>query len=222
MNADRQASTPPTWAAAVLIVEDDPDQVRLYSKALRQYRLLTATNGTEALRIVRDEIPDVIILDHILSAGEKGTDFLPILKTELAHVPVVIVSGTLDIKSQIKALQGPNAAHYVIEKPVDVDELQTVLSQAIDECGLAQTVRVLRSLERAEMLKTNEPERQFTERLGRHQELLKLLRHSHEPANISALARQLKVSRRTVSRDLQDLITRGQLDPALSPEHGDQ
>lgn len=218
MKVEQQANTPSTWKAAILIIEDDPDQVLLYSKALRPYRLLTAANGTEALRIIHDEIPDVIILDQILAAGEKGTDLLPILKTELAHVPVVIVSGTLDIKGQIKALQGPKSAHYVIDKPVDVDELKAVLSQAIDECGLAETVRSLRSLERAEMLKTNEPERQFTERLGRHQELLKLLRHGHEPTNISALARQLKVSRRTISRDLQDLIARGQLDPNTCPD----
>jgi len=221
MKVEQQANAPATWKAAILIIEDDADQVLLYSKVLRPYRLLTAANGTEALRIIRDEIPDVIILDQILAAGEKGTDFLPILKTELAHVPVVIVSGTLDIKGQIKALQGPNSAHYVIEKPVDVDELKAVLSQAIDECGLAETVRSLRSLERAEMLKTNEPERQFTERLGRHQEFLKLLRHTSAPANISALARQLKVSRRTIARDLQDLIARGQLDPNICSEHSD-
>ena len=221
MKVEPQANAPSTWKAAILIIEDDPDQVLLYSKALRPYRLLTAASGTEALRIIHDEIPDVIILDQILAAGEKGTDLLPVLKTELAHVPVVIVSGTLDIKGQIKALQGPKSAHYVIEKPVDVDELKAVLSQAIDECGLAETVRSLRSLERAEMLRTNEPERQFTERLGRHQELLKLLRHGNEPANISALARQLKVSRRTISRDLQDLIARGQLDPKTCPEHSE-
>ncbi len=221
MNVGQPTSLPATWKAAVLIIEDDPDQVLLYSKSLRQYRLLTAATGSEALRLIQEEIPDVIILDHILAAGEKGTDLLPSLKTQLAHVPVVIVSGTLDIKGQLKALQGPRAAHYVIEKPVDVDELKSVLNQAVDECGMAETVRSLRSLERAEMLRTNEPERQFTERLGRQQELLKMLRHAGAPANISALARQLQVSRRTISRDLQDLIARGQLDPNTCPEHPD-
>lgn len=213
-----KAATTVPWKATVLIVEDDADQVHLYSKALAGYRLLAAVNGTEALEIVREEIPDVIILDHILASGEKGTDFLPFLKTEVAHVPVVIVSGTLDIKGQLKALQGPYSAHYVIEKPVDVDELQKVVSQAIEECGMAEAVRSLRSLERAELLRTNEPERQFTERLGRQQELLKRLRHSTGKANISHLARDLKASRRTISRDLQDLIARGQLDPSVYPD----
>jgi DNA-binding NtrC family response regulator len=213
----KAAATAP-WKATVLIVEDDADQVHLYSKALAGFRLLTAINGTEALKLLREEIPDVILLDHILAAGEKGTDFLPLLKTELAHVPVVIISGTLDIKGQLKALQGPYSAHYVIEKPVDVDELLKVVNQAIEECGMAEAVRSLRSLERAELLRTNEPERQFTERLGRQQEILKRLRQSPGKANVSYLARDLKASRRTISRDLQELIARGQLDPSAYPE----
>lgn len=220
MTADAPLKTTATipWKATVLIVEDDSDQVHLYSKALVGYRLLTAVSGSEALNIAREEIPDVIILDHILAAGEKGTNFLPILKTDLAHVPIVIISGTLDIQSQLKALQGPYSAHYVIEKPVDVDELTAVISQAIEECGLAEAVRSLRSLERAEVLRTNEPGRQFTERLGRQQELLHRLRRSAGKANISQLARGLKASRRTISRDLQELIARGQLDPGIYPE----
>jgi DNA-binding NtrC family response regulator len=220
MTADASVKTATTvpWKATVLIIEDDADQVHLYSKALAGFRLLTAINGTEALKLVREDIPDVILLDQILAAGEKGTDFLPVLKTELAHVPVVIISGTLDIKGQLQALQGPYSAHYVIEKPVDVDELVKVVSQAIDECGMAEAVRSLRSLERAELLRSNEPERQFTERLGRQQEILKRLRHSSSKANVSHLARDLKASRRTISRDLQELIARGQLDPSVYPE----
>jgi DNA-binding NtrC family response regulator len=220
MTADAPVKAAPTapWKATVLIIEDDADQVHLYSKALAGFRLLTAINGSAALQIAREEIPDVIILDHILAAGEKGTDFLPVLKTELAHVPVVMISGTLDIKGQLKALQGPYSAHYVIEKPVDVDELLRVVNQAIDECGMAEAVRSLRSLERAELLRSNEPERQFTERLGRQQEILKRLRHASGKANVSHLARDLKASRRTISRDLQELIARGQLDPGVYPE----
>ncbi len=219
MTADApvKAMTTVPWKATVLIVEDDEDQVHLYSKALAGYRLISAGTGTGALKLIQEEIPDVIILDHILASGEKGTDFLPVLKTELAHVPIVIISGTLDIKSQLKALQGPNSAHYAIEKPVDVDELLKVVGEAIEECGMAETVRSLRSLERAELLRTNEPERQFTERLGRQQELLHRLRQSSGKANVSHLARDLKASRRTISRDLQELIARGQLDPNVYP-----
>ena len=79
--------------ADILIVEDDPAQLRLYAKALRGYRLTCAASGTTALEQIRRHIPDVIILDHVLADGELGADFLPRLKDAAAHVPVLLISG---------------------------------------------------------------------------------------------------------------------------------
>ena len=45
-----------------------------------------------------------------------------------------------------------------------------------------------------------------------------LLKKSEERANVSALAREFKVARRTIIRDLQELIRRGELNPAVYPE----
>lgn len=204
--------------ADILIIEDEPQQLRLYSKALRGYRLTCVANGTAALAELEKHVPDVIILDHILADGELGTDFLPRLKDAAAHVPVIVISGTLDIKGRLNALQGPRAAHYVIEKPVDLDELEATVKTALDECGMAEIVRSLRSLERAERIEDNEPERRFTERLARQTELLKRLRGTSERPNISRLAGEFKVARKTIIRDLQDLIQRSQLDGSMYPE----
>ena len=204
--------------ASILIVEDDPTQLRLYARALRGHRLTCVANGSAALRAIRDHVPDLILLDHVLADGEKGVEFLPHLKEVAAHVPVIVVSGTLDIRSQLKALQGPRSAHYVVEKPVDLDQLEHTIETALTECGLAETVRALESLERAEKIEENEPERRFVERLSRQNELLKRLRGASEKPNISALARDFNVSRKTIHRDLQDLIQRSQLDPTVYPE----
>lgn len=212
---------PEPKVADILIVEDDPRQIRLYSRALRGYRLTCVSNGTAALTEIAQRIPDLIILDHVLADGQRGTDFLPSLKNAAAHVPIIIVSGTLDIKGKLAALQGPRAAHYVIEKPVDLDELEEVVGTALNECGLAETVRSLQSLERAEKIESNEPERRFTERLARQSELLKGLRGTRDRPNISRLADQFKVSRKTIIRDLNDLIQRGQLDASIYPEWKD-
>jgi DNA-binding NtrC family response regulator len=206
--------------ADILIVEDDPQQIRLYSRALRGYRLTCVTTGTAAMAELKRQMPDVIVLDHILAGGERGTDFVPQLKQAAAHVPIIVISGTLDIQGKLKALQGPRAAHYVLEKPVDIDELEATVKSALDDCGFAQTVRELQSLERAEKIENNEPERRFTERLARQSELLKRLRVTEERPNISKLAAEYKVSRRTIIRDLTDLIQRGQLDAGIYPEWG--
>ena len=204
--------------ADILIVEDDPAQIRLYSKALRGYRLTCVANATAALEQLGRHIPDVILLDHVLAGGELGADFLPRLKDAAAHVPIVMISGTLDIPGRLRALQGSRSAHFVIEKPVDVQELKATVQRALDECGLDEAVRTLRSLERAEKIENNDPERRFTERLSRQNELLKRLRGASEKPNITHLADEFKVSRKTILRDLHDLIQRGQLDESIYPE----
>jgi DNA-binding NtrC family response regulator len=208
----------PPSAAAILIVEDDPQQIRLYSKALRGYRVTCVATATAALGAMTERTPDLIILDHILAGGERGTDFLPRFKEIAAHVPVIVISGTLDIQGQLKALQGARAAHYVIEKPVDLDELEKTVEIALTECGMAETIRELKSLERAEQIEDNEPERRFVERLSRQHELLKRLRVASDKPNISALAREFNVARKTIHRDLHDLVQRGQLEAAVYPE----
>lgn len=200
---------------SILIVEDDPEQIALYAQVLYDYRLTHVSTASAALRSVAEQPPDLIILDHVLAAGELGTDYLPRLKTTAAHVPIVVISGTLDIGGQLHALQGPASADYVIEKPVDIDLLERTVRTAIDECGLAQAVRMLRSLEQAERIEDSERERLFTERLSRQVELLKRLRTATQPPNLSLLAADFRVDRRTIRRDLHDLIQRGQLDPRV-------
>ena len=198
--------------ASILVVEDDPQQVRLYNKALRGYRVTTVATASAAIDELQESAPDLILLDHHLGGGERGLEFLPRLKAVAAHVPVVIISGTLDIGDQIAALSGPLSAHYVLKKPIQLEELEATVEHALTECGLGETVAMLKSLERVEKIESNEPERLFTERLTRQHALINQLRHSKDRPNVSALARQFNVSRKTVQRDLADLVRRGQLE----------
>lgn len=209
-------------AASILVVEDDPQQIRVYARALPDCRLTCVANGTAALKALADGTPDLILLDHILADGETGADFLPRLKAVAAHVPIIVISGSLDIQQQLKALQGPRAAHYVIEKPVDLGLLETTIETALSECGIAEAISTLQSLERAEMLDDHEPERRFVERLARQHEILKRLRATPEKPNVSALSREFGVARRTIQRDLQDLVRRGQVEAAALSELSDE
>lgn len=204
--------------ASILIVEDDPKQLKLYGKALRGYSLTCVSTGSAALKAIAETKPDLVILDNILEAGEKGLDFLPQLRSLAAHVPVIMISGTLQIREKLAALQGPRAAHYLLEKPVDLDELDKTVEIALTECGMGEAIRALQSLERAEKTEFSEPDRRFTERLARQHEMIKRLRGSTERPNISGLARDFNVSRKTIIRDVQDLIRRGQLPEEIYPE----
>lgn len=204
---------PAAHSATILIIEDDPAQVRAYSKVLRGYRLTVVPTGTAALESLASHIPDLIILDNVLAGGEQGLDFLPRIKHFAAHVPVVLISGTLDLRRQLAALQGPLSAHYMIEKPADVTTLTATVETALTECGFAEVVAALQSIERGEKDAASDPDRRFTERLARQHQLLRLLRYEPAaPVNVSALARACRVDRKTIRRDLADLVRRGQLD----------
>jgi DNA-binding response OmpR family regulator len=183
---------------------------------LRGYRVTTVATASAALDEIENAVPDLIILDHILAAGEKGVEFIPRIKALAAHVPIIVISGTLDIQGRVAALSGPLSAHYVLKKPIQLDELEDTVQLALTNCG--ETVAMLRSLERAERIESNEPERLFAERLARQHAMINQLRSAHERPNVSALARQFNVSRKTVQRDLTDLVRRGQLDPSLYPD----
>ncbi len=202
----------------VLIIEDDDFQYEIYEDALSDYRLLRARNGSEALSMIPKTRPDVVILDHVLSEGELGLNFLPELKELLPHVPIVVVSGALEVHEMLGALQGPRRAHYCLTKPVDIHELKKTVQTALAECGETEVVRQFEALERSHRIDALDLFSRSTDRLSRQNQILEELRGSTGRPNISALARNHRVARRTIIRDLQELIRRGQLQPEVYPE----
>lgn len=202
----------------ILIIEDDELQYEIYEDALSAYELTHLRTGSEALANLAHLQPDLILLDHILEEGELGLDYLPELKEALPHVPIVIVSGALEVHQQIHALQGPRRAHYCITKPVDVNELLKTIETALKECGETEVVRQFEALERSKRVDAETLFSRSTDRLSRQTEIRRMVGRSKERPNVSALAREFRVARRTIIRDLQELIRRGELKPEIYPK----
>jgi DNA-binding NtrC family response regulator len=202
----------------ILIIEDDDFQYEIYEESLNQYRLTRASSGTDALEKLTRDPPGLLILDHVLAQGELGLNFLPEFKQLLPHVPIIVVSGALEVRQQMAALQGPRRAHYCLPKPVDVHELKKTITIALSECGDAEVVRQFEALERSRRVDAAELLSRSTDRLSRQNRIIEMIGRSNHRPNISALAREFKVARRTVIRDLQELIRRGQLKPEVYPE----
>ncbi len=202
----------------ILVIEDDDLQYEIYEEALSQYQLIRATTGSQALEMLARNPPNLVILDHILSEGERGLDFLPEFKELVPFVPIIVVSGALEVHEQIQALQGPRRAHYCLPKPVDVHELKRTVVTALQECGEHEVVRQFEALERSRRVDALELFSRSTDRLSRQNRIREQVGNSLERPNISALAREFHVARRTIIRDLQELIRRGQLKPEVYPE----
>jgi DNA-binding NtrC family response regulator len=205
----------------ILIIEDDDLQYEIYEEAMSDYELARATSGSAALAAAARNPPRLIILDHVLDQGELGLDFLPELKDLLPFVPIIVVSGALEVHQQIKSLQGPRRAHYCLTKPVDIHELKQTVATALQECGATEVVRQFEALERSRRVDATELFSRSTDRLSRQTRIKELVGESLERPNISGLARNFHVARRTIIRDLQELIRRGELKPEVYPEWTD-
>src|SRR5947199_3716846 len=201
----------------ILIIEDDDLQYEIYEETLAQYELVRTSTASDALQAVAKKAPNLILLDHILAKGERGLDYLSELKELVPYVPVIVVSGALEVHQQMSALQGPRRAHYCITKPADLNELTRTIETALAECGETEVVRQFEALERSKRLDAQELLSRSTDRLSRQTQIRQLLAKSDERPNISALSRQFKVARRTIIRDLQELIRRGELGPEVYP-----
>src|SRR5215469_10730912 len=177
----------------ILIIEDDDFQYEIYEESLRQYRLTRASNGTDALEKLTSDPPELLILDHVLAHGELGLNFLPEFKQLLPHIPIIVVSGALEVRQQMAALQGPRRAHYCLPKPVDVHELQKTIAVALTECGDAEVVRQFEALERSRRVDAAELLSRSTDRLSRQNRIVEMVENSGRRPNISALAREFKV-----------------------------
>ena len=85
--------------ARVLIVDDDPVMHRLTTRALQNdgYVLTEATNGREALEVMRRETPDLVILDFVMPELD-GLDVLRALRADPATVslPVLMLTSQSD------------------------------------------------------------------------------------------------------------------------------
>jgi twitching motility two-component system response regulator PilH len=125
----------------VLVVDDDPD-IRLFSITVLEengYTPLEATNGEEGMQIIRNERPDLIILD-VLMPRESGIRLYRQIQADakLKKIPIIIMSG-ITLKSFLRSQKAltefggdpvPEPQTY-LEKPVEPDELAEAIKAAL-------------------------------------------------------------------------------------------
>ena len=120
-----------TGATTVLVIDDDPAVRELLQRLLNRegFRVVTAADGEEGLRLARTLRPDVVTLDVIMP-GMDGWTVLAALKADaaVADIPVVMLS-IVDDRNLGYSL---GAVEY-LNKPVDRDRLRTILQKYVRE-----------------------------------------------------------------------------------------
>ncbi len=108
----------------ILVVDDEPDIVALvaYHLAKTNYRVSTASNGTDALSIARSERPSLLVLDLMLP-GMSGFDVLEHIRAEEAtrHIAVLMLTARKEEQDRIRGLS--LGADDYLTKPFSPQEL---------------------------------------------------------------------------------------------------
>lgn len=102
----------------ILIIDDDIHIGNVLEETLKKegYGILRAYSGTEALLVLSQTKPDLVLLDLMLP-GLNGEEVLPQIK----DIPVIVLSAKVDVESKVDLLLG-GAADYVT-KPFNTKEL---------------------------------------------------------------------------------------------------
>ena len=126
----------------ILIIDDEPDFRGQIAKALSKegHHVETATDSSEALRQLDEQLFDVALLDMNLGE-ESGIDLLPTLKERSPQTDVIVFTAEASHESAVEAIH-LGAIDY-IEKPFTVDQFRQALRRASDGRRLRKTLSEL-------------------------------------------------------------------------------
>ncbi len=128
----------------IMVIDDDEAILFAVDTALRMggyNNITTCSDSMEALDILQSHGAHVVLLD-LNMPRQDGEALLPKILALLPDVPVIIITGTIDVETAVRCMKA-GAFEYII-KPVDNNRLLTAVSQALRFWNLHQENEALR------------------------------------------------------------------------------
>jgi DNA-binding NtrC family response regulator len=127
----------------LLIVDDEADGRDALAELAQRwgYEVLTASDGTEALRRAIEWHPDVLLTDLVMP-NMDGLWLLRALRAELPDVPVLLLTGRGTVQTAVQAIK--EGAYDFIEKPLEPSRLRVALEHALEKKETLREVQALR------------------------------------------------------------------------------
>jgi len=128
----------------ILIVDDEKNILRVVSTTLKneQYDVTTAQSAEEAIERFGRNGFDLVITDLKLP-GQGGLDLLSFVKSQEPDMPVIMITAFGTIENAVDAMK--RGAFNYLTKPVNPDELLTVVREAVEKFELKRENRSLKS-----------------------------------------------------------------------------
>jgi CheY-like chemotaxis protein len=116
----------------LLVVDDEPDNIDLlYRTFRRDFQVLKASNGIEALKVLEEEGEVAVIISDQRMPEMKGTEFLSRTLPQFPNTVRIILTGFTDVEDLVEAINTGQVYRY-ITKPWDPSELKKVVRVAAD------------------------------------------------------------------------------------------
>jgi adenylate cyclase len=128
------SSTPDrsTGKPKLLVVDDEPDNLDLlYRTFYRQFQVLRADSGFEALKVLEQQPDIAVIISDQRMPGMSGTEFLSQTAAKYPNIIRIILTGYTDVEDLVDAINEGRVFKYVT-KPWDDTHLRSVVKQALD------------------------------------------------------------------------------------------
>lgn len=157
-----QTLTHKLQTADILIVDDRPNNLKLLSKILTnyKYKVRCAVNGTMALQAVRVKAPDLILLDISMPEMDGYQVCLELKKDpQIGQIPVIFISALDATFDKVKAFQVGGTDY--ITKPFEIAE---VIARIRNQLQLKQAQKELQSLNQQLENLNNQLEEKVAER----------------------------------------------------------
>jgi DNA-binding response OmpR family regulator len=116
---------------SILVIDDDADILELAKIRLKHagYDVLTALTAEEGLKILKKQMPDLILLDLLLP-GMRGEEFCKIVKKDRKTKKIPVIIFTASVTAISKTMLEISADDYVL-KPFDPQELLLKIQKLI-------------------------------------------------------------------------------------------
>lgn len=130
-----------------ILIVDDEDDIRSLIKGILEdegYETSEAANAAQALELVEQKSPDLIILDIWLQDSDQdGLEILKTVKEKNSILPVLMISGHGTIETAVSSIK--EGAYDFIEKPFKSDRLLLMVSRALETAALKQENQALKA-----------------------------------------------------------------------------
>ncbi len=134
-------------AKATILVADDEEGIRESLSGILEdegYEVITASSGEDALSLLKEYSPEIILLDVWMPGGIDGLETLKNIRETNQEAAIIMISGHANIDMAVQAIK--LGAHDFLEKPLSLEKVLILIRRALERLQLEKENKELKSV----------------------------------------------------------------------------